>query len=124
MTKNRKNTFFCLKLALFRLILRSESLIEVGHIIVFWNRQNLNNNILDRKMSFLDSLARHFANPKQGTAIETRSLPSAYCGQLDLLVQKIIDFFKKKLQILLNILIYNKLLGEQLELEKMFEKTL
>jgi hypothetical protein len=58
---------------------------------VFWNRQNVYNNILERKMSFLDSLDRRFANPKNGTAIKTMSTSGAYYGQLDLLAQKMID---------------------------------
>jgi hypothetical protein len=43
------------------------------------------------KCHFLDSLDRRFANPKNGTAIKTRSTSGAYHGQLDLLAQKIID---------------------------------
>jgi hypothetical protein len=80
---------------------------------VFWNQQNVNNNILERKMSFLDRLARRFANPKNGTATKTRSLSSAYCDRLDLLAQKVLTC--KKLQILLNNLTHSTLLGEQLE---------
>ena len=71
--------------------LRGQNLVEAGHIIVCWNRQNVNNNILDRKMSFLDSLARRFTNPKQGTAIKNRSLSSAYCMQLDKFAHKTLD---------------------------------
>jgi hypothetical protein len=66
------------------------------------------------KSHFLDSLDRRFANPKNGTAIKTRSTSGAYYGQLDLLAQKMIDLLKK-LHILLYILIYNTLLDEQLE---------
>jgi hypothetical protein len=40
------------------------------------------------KCHFLNSLARRFTNPKNGTAIKTRSTSGAYYGQLDLLAHK------------------------------------
>jgi hypothetical protein len=62
MTKNCKNTIF---LALFRLELRGENLIEAGNIIVFWNQQNINNNILNRKISvFNQSISQALRQPK------------------------------------------------------------
>jgi hypothetical protein len=45
MTKNR--VFFFLKLAFFELIFCGQNMNKAGHIIVFWYRQNIENNIMD-----------------------------------------------------------------------------